>query len=84
MKWVLLSLQTRSNNYPRNGRKIITGMLQNLLVFSERITKVSLTSLNGSMITYVKFYIPQRKSRMNGLITKINASKWCKAFRVIN
>ena len=24
------------------------------------------------------------KSRMNDLITKINASKWCKAFRVIN
>ena len=82
MKWVLLSLQTRSNNYPRNGRKIITGMLQNLLVFSKRITKVSRTSLNESMITYVK--LAQRKSIMNDLITIMKFSIRCTVFRVIN
>ena len=84
MKWVLLFLQRRSNTYPRNGSKIITGMLQYLLVFSERITKVFMNFTKWKHDNICKVLYSTIKSRMNDLITKINASKWCKAFRVIN
>ena len=57
-------------------------MLQNLLVLSETTTKVSRTSLNESMITYVK--LAQRKLIMNDLITIMKFSIRCTVFRVIN
>ena len=63
-----------------------------MLVHLMTIMKVSLTSLNRSMLIYGKCYITiiqkpssdRKKSIMNDLITSLNLSKRCKVIRVID